>query len=214
MCGLINTPAEISALIDTLVGLPTSPPSLYINLEGVNLSRFGSVPILQLLVKPTNKTHLLDVHVLGDEVFSTPETTNDQTSKSILELTLIPKVFFDVRTDSDALFSYFNINLTCIVDLQPMKLASRTFQKKFVKKLSKCIERDLPLTFVEKQKMENIKRIELKLFTLKLGGSYEVFNIRPLLNDLKLHCLQDVAYMPRLEPISEVVARQIVLCSL
>ncbi|TVY15299.1 hypothetical protein LARI1_G007921, partial [Lachnellula arida] len=129
--GLIDTPTAISNLIDALVDLPTNPPSLYIDLEGVHLSRFGSISILQLLVAPTNETYLLDVHVLGYKVFSAPGT-NGSTLKDILESASIPKVFFDVRNDSDALFSHFNIKLSGVIDLQLMELATRYSGNKFV----------------------------------------------------------------------------------
>lgn len=46
--------------------------------------------------------------------------------QSILESPKTPKVFFDVRTDSDALFAQFGIKLAGIIDLQLMELASRS----------------------------------------------------------------------------------------
>ncbi|TVY80733.1 hypothetical protein LSUE1_G005971 [Lachnellula suecica] len=186
--GLIDTSAAISILIDTLVDLPTNPPSLYVDLEGIYLSRLGSISILQLFVAPTNETYLLDVHILGDKVFSTPGT-NGSTFKTILESASIPKVFFDVRNDSDALFSHFNIKLAGVVDLQLMELATRTSRKKFVNGLSKCIERDLLSTYSEKQGMKNTKEAGLKLFAPERGGSYDVFNVRPLPNEIRLYCL-------------------------
>jgi exonuclease 3'-5' domain-containing protein 1 len=94
----------VSALIDTLIGLPKNPPSLYIDLEGVYLCRHGSVSILQLHIHPTSTTHLIDIYSLGFAAFSTPGT-NGQTLKSIFESPETPKIFFDVRNDSDALFS-------------------------------------------------------------------------------------------------------------
>lgn len=139
---------------------------------------------MQWLVVPTNETYLLDVHTLGEKVFSTPGT-NNQTFKHILESASIPKVFLDVRDDSDALFSHFDINLAGVVDLQLMELATRTFQKRHVNGLSKCIKRDLQLSFDEKQKMKSTKETGLNLFAP--GGSYEVFNARSLHENL-LYC--------------------------
>lgn len=46
--------------------------------------------------------------------------------KSILESSMTPKVFFDVRTDSDALYGQFGIRLAGIIDLQLMEVASRS----------------------------------------------------------------------------------------
>ncbi|TVY83405.1 hypothetical protein LSUE1_G002967 [Lachnellula suecica] len=172
--GLIDTSAAISTLIDTLVNLPTNPPSLYIDLEGIYLSRFGSISILQLLVAPTDETYLLDVHILGDKVFSTSGTSGS-TFKTILESASIPKVFFDVR-------------IGCNTSL-PEEISEGPVE---------CIESGLGLTYSEKQQMKNTKEAGLKLFAPEHGGSYEVFNIRPLPNQLRLYCLQDVRYMPRL----------------
>lgn len=113
----------------------------YIDVEGINLSRHGSVSILQLLVHPRKQTFLLDVHTLGAKAF-TKAGTNGQSMKDILESDSIPKAFFDVRNDSDALFHLFGINLAGVQDIQLMELATRTISKRCVNGLSKCMERD------------------------------------------------------------------------
>jgi exonuclease 3'-5' domain-containing protein 1 len=38
----------------------------------------------------------------------------------------------------------------------------------------------------------------LGLFAPERGGSYEVFNARPLSQDILLYCIQDVHFMPKL----------------
>jgi exonuclease 3'-5' domain-containing protein 1 len=110
--------------LDTLTDLPTSPSSLYVDAEGIHLSRRDSISILQLLVSPDNRTYLIDIYALGDKAFSTAGATG-QTLKGILESDSIPKVFFDVHCDSDVLFRHFRINLTGIHDIQLMELATR-----------------------------------------------------------------------------------------
>jgi len=113
-CGyLVDTPEAVAHLVDSLLGLPISPSSLYLDIEGVNLSRLGSVSILQILVLPCDKTYLVDIHILKNEAFTAAGETG-QTLKNVLESATIPKVFFDVRNDSDALFSHFGINLACV----------------------------------------------------------------------------------------------------
>jgi exonuclease 3'-5' domain-containing protein 1 len=194
---LVDTCTAVAELIDALVNLPTSPPSLYIDVEGVNLSRHGSISILQLLVSPDNQTYLIDIHTLGDKAFSTAGATG-QTLKGILESDSIPKVFFDVRCDSDVLFRQFRINLAGIHDIQLMELATRNSSKRFINGLSKCIDRDLSLTTREKQAWEGVKEKGRSLFAPERGGSYEVFNARPLSNDMLLYCIQDVQFMPEL----------------
>jgi exonuclease 3'-5' domain-containing protein 1 len=194
---LVDTCTAVAELIDALINLPTSPPSLYVDVEGVNLSRHGSISILQLLVSPENRTYLIDIYTLRDKAFSTSGATG-QTLKGILESDSIPKVFFDVRCDSDVLFRHFRINLAGIHDIQLMELATRNSSKKFINGLSKCIDRDLSLTTSEKQAWEVVKEKGRNLFAPERGGSYEVFNTRPLSNDMLLYCIQDVQFMPKL----------------
>src|SRR5436305_897650 len=67
----VNTCSAIADLVDSLVDLPANPPSLYFDLEGVNLSRQGTISILQLLVFPQKRIYLIDIHTLGSKAFST-----------------------------------------------------------------------------------------------------------------------------------------------
>jgi exonuclease 3'-5' domain-containing protein 1 len=193
----IDSSSAIADLVDSLTNLPSDPPSLYIDLEGVNLSRQGTVSILQLLVSPHNRTYLIDVHTLGSEAFLTAGA-NGQTLKMVLESGAVPKAFFDVRNDSDALYSHFGICLAGVQDIQVMEFASRRVRGRFVSGLSKCIEKDLMMTFTEKHTWLAAKEKGLKLFTPERGGSYETLNVRPLSKDLSLYCAQDVQFLPRL----------------
>lgn len=194
---MVDTTAVLSKIIGLLTGLPTEPPSLYVDLEGVNLSRHGSVSILQLYVLPSERTYLIDIHLLRDKAFST-RASSGCTLKEILESSTIPKVFFDVRNDSDALYSHFGISLAGIRDLQLMELATRGFSKRNVNGLSKCIERDAPLSQKERIDLMRVKEKGLRLFAPERGGTYEVFNERPLPEDVLIYCAQDVIILPRL----------------
>ncbi|KAK3313022.1 ribonuclease H-like domain-containing protein [Apodospora peruviana] len=203
---LIDTPSAVSAMVDTLAGLPANPPrpSLYIDVEGINLSRQGSISILQIHVHPIRHTYLVDIHILGSAAFSTLGTTTTTTTlKSILESPDIPKVFFDVRNDSDALYHHFNISLQGIHDLQLMELATRapTLHRRHLNGLARCIERDLHpsvLTSRERTAWKAAKERGLNLFAPERGGSYAVFNERPLREEIRSYCVQDVQFLPRL----------------
>jgi exonuclease 3'-5' domain-containing protein 1 len=86
---------------------------MYIDLEGVNLCREGSVSILTLLIDtgiPIRRVYLIDVHTLGARAFNTAGAERT-TLRAILENKTIPKVFFDIRNDSDALFARFGVAL-------------------------------------------------------------------------------------------------------
>ena len=114
---IVDTSTGITKLVGALEGLCTRPPSLYIDLEGVNLCRHGTVSIMQLYILPTQTTYLIDVYTLGDKAFSTFSSAASRTLKETLESESVPKVFFDVRNDSDALHGNFRIRLAGIQDL-------------------------------------------------------------------------------------------------
>ena len=75
---IIDTTEQIGDLVDWLIFRHKSsgphPPIMYIDLEGVNLCREGSVSILTLLVDtgiPTACVYLIDVHTLDARAFNT-----------------------------------------------------------------------------------------------------------------------------------------------
>lgn len=218
----ISTPEELSSVLATLDDLPISPPSLYIDLEGAKLSRNGSIALLSLYVLPKETVYLIDIHTLGARAFSTITTattasattplattltTEDSknpvtTLKSILESPAIPKVFFDVRNDSDALFSHYAISLSCIHDIQLMELATTTrASREHLLGLGKAIDYNasrLNITPEQRQVCSAIKEAGVKLFAPERGGRYAVFEERPLSQAIKDYCVQDVVYMPGL----------------
>ncbi|RGP78639.1 3 -5 exonuclease [Fusarium longipes] len=193
----IDDVPAVAQLVDLLGECPTGQPSIFIDLEGVNLSRHGTVSITQVYYMPTKCTYLIDVYTLGDKCFSTPGS-NGRTLRDILESDNILKVFFDVRNDSDALYGRYRIKLAGIHDLQLMELATRSFSRRCVNGLSKCIDRDASLSAQEKSDWARVKEAGLRLFAPDKGGTYEVFNKRPLPDAIRLYCAQDVQILPRL----------------
>lgn len=192
----IDTLPALSKVVDALTGLPVDRPSLYIDLEGQNLSRYGTISILQIHVRPTNTTYLIDVQSLGGKCFSTPGEAR-WTLKAILESPYIPKVFFDVRSDSDALFVIFDITLNGVVDLQLMEFATRPHQeKKWVQGLEKCVRYHATFSRFEKLRWNTTKEQGRALFAPELGGSFQAFHQRPLAPVLLEYCAQDVSVMP------------------
>ncbi|TVY34783.1 hypothetical protein LSUB1_G007473 [Lachnellula subtilissima] len=144
-------------------------------------------------------TYVIDIHTLGKEAFCTPGRAGT-TLKDIFESESIPKVFFDVRNDSDAVCYHFGIKLAGIQDLQLMELTTRRIQlhRKYLFGLSKCVEGDLSLTIAEIRGWKETKEKGLNLFAPERGGNYEVFNIRPLSDAVMQYCIQDVQFMPKL----------------
>ncbi|KAF2000417.1 hypothetical protein P154DRAFT_576095 [Amniculicola lignicola CBS 123094] len=204
----IDTIDQIKGLVDWLVVHHTLPtpfsPTMYIDLEGVSLSRLGSVSILTLFLRvdgPISPIFLIDVHTLGSQAFETAGT-KEKTLRDVLQDKEIPKVFFDVRNDSDALFAHFGVALQGVEDVQLMESATRktTASRKRVAGLTSCIEDNASTCFGGsglvswKQAKENGSR----LFKTELGGSYEVFNQRPIPDDVVSYCVGDVQCLPEL----------------
>ena len=205
---LVDTVAVLSTLLDSLSGFKTSPPSLFVDLEGNNLSRYGTVSILQIYVHPQDYVYLVDVNKLGADAF-TVGGFNGTILASVLGSTTIPKAFFDVRNDSNALHSHYEIKLADVYNLQLMELATRSIDKRRVNGFKRYIEQDTIITFSEKQRWIEIEEQGRRLFDPKVGGSYAVFDQRPLSETVQSYCIQDV-HLPRLWRIhSRKISKQI-----
>lgn len=194
---IIDTIALVEELVDGIVNLPVSPPSLYIDLEGIKLSRYGSISIVTLYVLPTATVYLIDTHVLGIAAFFTKGKAQ-QSLQDILESEKVPKVFFDVRNDSDALHCYFQVKLAGIIDLQLLELATRGGSMRFLHGLAKCISKDADLAPQQDSEWQACKSAGRALFAPERGGTYEVFNDRPLKKEIADYCAQDVTALPKL----------------
>jgi exonuclease 3'-5' domain-containing protein 1 len=75
--------------------------------------------------------YIIDVHILGSDAFFTTNRTRNSL-KSILESPKFPKVFFDIRNDSDALYSQYHIYVNGFTDVQILELTARNDSKEFV----------------------------------------------------------------------------------
>lgn len=203
---LIDGEAALLSLLDDVSGLPVKPPSLYLDLEGIKLGRHGYLSILSIFVRPQNKVYLIDVHVLGSAAFLT--TNSSAVSlKSILESPSIPKVIFDVRNDSDALFSHYQVSVDGIKDLQLMELATRRGPRDFVAGLVKCVENDSPITPTAKAGWRRTKEVARQLYDPEKGGRYEIFNERPLRPEIEDYCAGDVVQLPGLFDVYDAKLR-------
>ncbi|KAK4204596.1 ribonuclease H-like domain-containing protein [Triangularia verruculosa] len=194
---LIDTHTAMADLVEMIQDLPTSPPSLYIDLEGENLGRNGTLAIMQLHILPTHHTYLIDVQRLQHAAFTTSAHSTVITLKSILEWPGIPKVFFDVRHDSDALYHLYGISLEGIKDLQLMEHATNP-HKPYLNGLAKCIRRDANLTTSQLETAEAVKRAGRESFCPELGGSYAAFLERPIPEHVLQYCAQDAYILPLL----------------
>lgn len=182
------------ALLNNLSSIPTNPPSLYLNIKGINLGRHSSMSILSLYLRTENITYLVDIHQLGGAAFTTANSRGTSL-KSVLESPTIPKVVFDIRNDSNALFSLYGISVKGIHDIQLMELATREGSKKYVASLAECIEKDSPITAPAKVSWRCMKTEGNQLCIPEKGGRYEKLNERPIRIEIRRYCVCDVAWL-------------------
>lgn len=178
-------------------------PALFFDAEGVGLSRIGKLSIVQLHIhhRLHQRTYLIDVLALNDAAFTTTSTNGGITLKFLLEDSKIPMVFFDVRMDSDAFYGQFEILLSGIINLQLMELASRMVRGDGcdgnLKGLRNCLAK-MQMKDDERERVKAMKDRGKELFAPKKGGTFDVFNERPLSKAMVDYCVVDVAYMPKL----------------
>ncbi|KAI1341775.1 ribonuclease H-like domain-containing protein [Xylariaceae sp. FL0016] len=187
-----------------------SQPNLYIDVEGIALGRSGPISLLTLLHYNQNMekhVYIVDIHKLGSAAFTTRGSGFwSKNLKYILESHSIPKAFFDVRNDSDALYAQFGIPLAGIHDIQLMESATQETaeDRKFLAGLNKCIK---PVDM--KSELNNTpnqywiawrraKRMGKELFDPEKGGGYSIFSQRPLPPPILWYCVGDVQYLPEL----------------
>lgn len=198
---IIDTDSAVRDMVRDLRGLPSKSPSLYLDLEGIELGRNGTISIISLYVPPWSTVYIIDIFTLGAKAFDTPGTM-EQTVRSILESPEIPKAFFGCRSDLDALYALYNIQLQGVIDIQLMEVAQREGEKrdKYDRLLSlvDCINKDCDLTQKQKDEMRQIKKRGKSLYAPDQGGSYDVFNERPMQQVIIDYCTQDVTFLPRL----------------
>lgn len=107
---MIDLKLALKTFIDDLPHCKDPIPSLYINLEGDNLSREGTLSLITLLVEPRYTVYLIDITRLRDDAFITTGLIG-RTIKQILESKEVYKVFFNIRNDSDTLYSLYSVRL-------------------------------------------------------------------------------------------------------
>lgn len=186
-----NVISSLTDLKDFIDSIP-SGATLYLDLEGKNLSRNGTITIITILVHPTKVTKLIDVQTLGSAAFTTP-ATNRKTFKTILEDPLVSKCLWDVRNDAYALWVHYKVRLACVTDIQLLENASRVGGKTYVRGLNTCVEKDLRLGFMELHGWARTKRAVTTRMT------NDVFSRRPLDAETEKYCMNDVLHLPALQ---------------
>ncbi|KAJ4858704.1 3'-5' exonuclease domain-containing protein [Trichoderma breve] len=199
----INTLAGVAKIVDFVDRQDTwkrdIEPPLYIDLEGEQLGRNGSVSLMTVLVYPGEGLeciYVIDIYILGNAAFEVVGERG-KSLKDILEAPERSKVLFDVRRDSEALFAHYGVNLRGVWDLQLMDSAARprTEQRMLLSGLAKCMQ-FVPLTNAQKNEWALCKERGDRVWNPDKGGSYNAFNQRPLPAEILRYCAGDVAYLP------------------
>jgi exonuclease 3'-5' domain-containing protein 1 len=83
-----------------------------------------------------------------------------------------------------------------------MENAARpAYRRRFVNGLERCIIKDAPISAEEKSDWKAAKDKGLTLFHPSKGGSYSVFNARPIDVDIERYCVNDVQFLPQLRKL-------------
>ncbi|KAG6010185.1 hypothetical protein E4U21_007662 [Claviceps maximensis] len=206
----VDSKEGIMKLVDSMY-LPEKPkgdsqPQIFMDLEGKNLSRAGNISLATILIHHTishEQVFIVDIYTLQRVAFETQGSCG-KNLKDILESPKIIKVFFDVRNDSDALFTHYGIKLQGVRDIQVMENATRrtAYARKRVAGLSKCVTwllKDLQDGRQEEiMTWMNQKASGERLWNPVMGGSYKAFDTRPLPKQLVEYCAGDVQKLPAL----------------
>ncbi|KAG7007394.1 hypothetical protein G7Y79_00010g028950 [Physcia stellaris] len=183
-----------------LFDLSKSTPELYVDAEGISLSRSGelSILIVHLETDVFSHTFLVHVHVLGHTTFRTKDSSGVHSLKTLFEDNRVAKVLFDCRMDSDAIFGQYGVLLAAVIDLQLMCLASRGGGGLRLPGLGDCLLQDLKLSREEQEWVNQAKARGQALWRPRCGGSMQRFNDNPLHEDIVNYCVVDAAYLPQL----------------
>ncbi|KAM7206113.1 3-5 exonuclease [Naviculisporaceae sp. PSN 640] len=203
---IVTTETDLNQLFASLSSTTRKQLRLFIDLEGQKLSRNGTLSLMTIHVLPQKMTYIIDIETLRDRAF-THAFSGQAFSDSILEDPTIPKYFWDVRNDADALYAHHGIRLAGVVDVQLFENASRAgglSAKTYLRGLDICVEKDLQLKFTERHRFVKIKRevkammdqADMHAITGPAGNN--IFAVRPLEPKIISYCANDVAYLPAL----------------
>lgn len=193
---IVDTKDKVSDMIDTLFALPTDTPNIAVDLEGKCMGHSGHIHIITIHDCRHKWTYLVDVHILAvHALFHWGFKNNRVTLQTILESRTIPKLFWDIRNDSAALYQEFGVKVAGIIDVQLVYLASICQQRFQATRdgLDTVISREHGLMSKEKQfAWTEAKRFGPRLFEVS------AFQQRPLSREAILYCAGDVVYLLKL----------------
>lgn len=191
---------------------------LYLDFEGIDLSRNGKICLGQIYYPGAKAVYLVDFCALppGFHLLEAPPLPGSgrfpMSYKRLLEWDRIAKVIFDPRNDIDALWNHLGIlprNVLCLQLVEAVYRSSvQNLPVRFVSGLRKVMETHLGHV----QGLQAIKHMGLSLFAPEKGGAYEVWTHRPLDPRLAAYAASDVIHFEEIlralyDPLSEDARR-------
>ena len=193
---IVDKATTVAEMLDDLQAQPVNPPSLYIDLEGVNLGRKGTISIIQLYALASRTIYIIDIETLQQSAFDISNASGISL-RSLLTSPSIPKVFFDVRSDADALYNLYDIDLQNVHDVQLLETASRSERRDVLKSLRDALS-GLPASEISYDEVWDFQKMKESnaIFIPEKGGSWDVLTSRPIHPHILTYCRQDVIYLP------------------
>lgn len=196
---LVDSAEKASELVDTLVA--QSDAKLYLDFEGINLCRDGRVCLGQLTFPQAPFIYLLDFVKLPEVLEVVGSGSSSTSLRSILEGNQFTKFIFDPRSDSDALYHTCGkvhlANVVCLQLCDVKRDREAGCQRRLVNGLKRVLADTVPSC--QRAEVAEMKEHGLRLFAPELGGSYAVFEERPLSKAIIDYCRVDVAFFSLLE---------------
>lgn len=116
---IVDTPEQLSELVDTLWLCGGLVPMVVMDCEGFNDYRL-ECDVIEIYHIPSDHLYLIDIFVLGTDILNLRSAVHKYTLAAFLESDAHLKLIYDCRQDSNALFMSYNIQLDGVVDLSLM----------------------------------------------------------------------------------------------
>lgn len=160
-----------------------------VDIEGVDLCRTGQVCLIQI-ASPARKVFLFDITTMGAKAFSWGLLTD------LLESFSVTKVLCDGRADSDALYHIYGVRMNQVYDIQVLHaLVNSNEYDRYVKGLQRILDDVAVIPEGKQAQLKEIKQTGRRLFKPDLGGSYDVWQQRPLHKAMIEYAVADVQYI-------------------
>jgi exonuclease 3'-5' domain-containing protein 1 len=175
-----------------------------VDIEGVDLGRAGKISIIQVCMQSTkgrrkeSRVYLFDITRMGEKAFSKGRLRELMQSPSVC------KLIFDARADNDALHHLYDARMCNCFDLQVQYAFKHSDPSDpYLKGLEKCLATSDILNAVQSKTMSELKQKGRELFVPQLGGSFAVWEQRPLHPELLEYAAVDVKYMIQMKEKNE-----------